>query len=366
MLELLALPLALVHFGFPLAYYWCAKIRWLKKPWDLKPNMGYRPKVTVILPTYNEAGLIVDRLNNIYSQDYPRDLMEVVVVDSASSDETPELVEEWSRRHGDLLVRLIREETRKGKAHALNHALKYVGGEVIVIADADALWPSDALTKAVRWLSDTSVGAVSCLKRPLGSGAASVEVGYRQHYNVLRVAESKAYSTPIFHGELAAFKAGLLGDAGGFPTDIGADDSYTATKIALMGFRAIIPDDLWVEEKVPEEKYFSWRIRRAQHLIQHFMKALRVGMVNERFNWILSAESYLHLVNPWILVIAIILLITSAIVYHSLLSWIILALGLSLLALKLYRTWIATQLCLIVGAIKNLYTKEIIWAKQVK
>jgi len=366
MLELLALALALLHFSFPLAYYWHAKVRWLKRPWGLETNVGYRPKVTIILPTYNEVGLIVNRLNNIYSQDYPRDFTEVIVIDSASSDGTPEMVEEWAKRHSDLSLKLIREDTRRGKAYALNHALKHASGEVIVIADADAFWPSDALARAVEWLSDPSVGAVSCLKKPLGSGAASVEVGYREYYNVLRIAESRAYSTPIFHGELAAFRADVLKDVGGFPMDIGADDSHTATKIALKGFRAIIPNDLWVEERVPEEKYFLWRIRRAQHLIQHFMKVLRAGKVNEKFKLILLAESYLHLVNPWILAAAVILLIASAIVYHSLLSWIILALGLSLLALKPYRTWIATQLCLIVGAVRNLYTKEIVWAKQIK
>jgi len=133
-----------------------------------------------------------------------------------------------------------------------------------------------------------------------------------------------------------------------------------------MGFRAIIPGELWVEEKVPEESYFSWRIRRAQHLIQHFMKTLRAGKANKRLKWILLAESYLHLINPWVLVAAVTLLTASAIIYHSLLSWVVLALGLSLLALKPYRTWITTQLCLITGAIKNLYTREMVWAKQSK
>jgi len=56
---------------------------------------------------------------------------------------------------------------------------------------------------------------------------------------------------------------------------MGAYDSYAATKIALMGFRAIIPDDLWIEEMVPKEKYFSWRVKRAQHLIQHFARTLK-------------------------------------------------------------------------------------------
>jgi len=263
MLELTALILAGAHFSVPLAYYAYMK-RYLGRPWNLKIDENYRPYITVILPTYDEAKIIRDRLDNLYKQDYPKKSFEVVIVDS-SDDDTSNLIEEWAKQHNDLTLKLIRENTRKGKAYALNHALNYASGEVIVIADADALWPSHALTRAVRWLSDPSIGAVSCLKKPLGSGAAGVEEGYRQYYNVLRVAESKVYATPIFHGELAAFKANLLKGLDGFPTDIGADDSHTATKISLKGFRAIIPDDLWVEKRVPEEKYFSWRIRRAQH-----------------------------------------------------------------------------------------------------
>lgn len=365
MLALLALALAGLHFAFPLTYYWYARVRWLSRSWGVRVDPSYKPRVTVVIPTYNEAKLIEARLDNVAAQVYPKDRMEILVVDSASTDGTAELVKRWVERNGGN-VRLIVETERRGKAAALNEMLKHASGEVFVIGDADAIWPENALSEALKWFSDPSIGAVSCLKKPIGSGAAGVEEGYRHYYNILRVAESKVYSTPIFHGELAAFRADLLRDMGGFPTDIGADDSHAATKIALMGFRAIIPDGLWVEERVPEEKYFLWRIRRAQHLIQHFMKVLRAGKVNEKFKLILLAESYLHLVNPWILAAAVILLIASAIVYHSLLSWIILALGLSLLALKPYRTWIATQLCLIVGAVRNFYTKEIVWAKQIK
>ncbi|MCX8204987.1 MAG: glycosyltransferase [Candidatus Nezhaarchaeota archaeon] len=349
-----------------MAYYWYARSRWLPRPWDIKLDSSYRPRVSIIIPTHREAKLIEARLDNVYGQDYPKDLVEVIVIDSGSDDGTPELVEKWAGRHSGLVLKLIREEARKGKAQALNHALKYTSGEAVVIADADALWPSDALTKVVRWLSDPSVGAVSCLKRPLGSGATRVEESYRQHYNVLRVAESKAYSTPIFHGELSALRASLLKEVGGFPTDVGADDSHVSTKIALRGFRAIIPDDLWVEEKVPRESYSSWRIRRAQHLIQHFSKMLRARGGPRKFKRILLIESYLHLANPWILAAATVLLVASAVAYNSLVSWTTLASGLLLLALKPYRTWITTQLYLIAGAIRNLYSREIVWTKQSK
>ncbi|MEM4037663.1 MAG: glycosyltransferase family 2 protein [Desulfurococcaceae archaeon] len=365
-LEILGLTLALAHFTVPLAYYAYAKLKWLKKPWNLGVDENYKPKVTVIIPTYNEAKFIEKKLDNVYEQDYPRELVEIVVVDSASTDGTPRLVEEWFRRHNDVKLRLVIENERRGKASALNNALKHVNSEIVVITDVDALWPRDALTKTVRWLSDPSVGAVSCLKKPLGSDPVNIEAGYRRYYNVLRVAESKAYSTPIFHGELAAFRRNLLEKIGGFPTEIGADDSYTATRIALMGFRAIVPDDIWVEEMVPKEKYFSWRVRRAQHLVQHFAKTLRnIKQAPGKFKWILLVEFFLHVVNPFLLLASVAVLIADALA-ASLLATVALALGVGLLMVKPYRTWILMQFSLVAAALRNLKSREIVWSKQVK
>ncbi|MEM3974828.1 MAG: glycosyltransferase family 2 protein [Ignisphaera sp.] len=365
-LEVLGLVLALLHFTIPLAYYTYAKLVWFKKPWNLSVDENYKPKVTVIIPTYNESKLIEKKLDNVYMQDYPRELMEIIVVDSASTDGTPKLVEKWASEHRDVELKLIVENERRGKAHALNNALGYASGEVVVIADVDALWPRDALSKVVKWLSNPSVGAVSCLKKPLGSDPVNIEAGYRRYYNVLRVAESKAYSTPIFHGELAAFRRNLLEKVGGFPTEIGADDSYTATRIALMGFRAIVPDDLWVEEMVPKEKYFSWRTRRAQHLVQHFAKTLRnMKQAPGEFKWILLAEFFLHVVNPFLLLASVAVLIAGALA-ASLLATVALALGVGLLMVKPYRTWILLQFSLVAAALRNLKSREIVWSKQVK
>ncbi|MEM3739760.1 MAG: glycosyltransferase [Candidatus Korarchaeum sp.] len=365
-LESLALLLIVTHFTPPLVYYLYARANWLPKPWNLRIDESYKPYVTIILPTYNEAEIIKNRLDNMYEQDYPRDLIEVIVIDSGSSDGTPDLIEEWAREHSDLALKLIREPVRMGKVHALNHALRYARGEVIVIADADALWPANALSKTVKWISDPLVGAVSSLKKPLGPGNPRVEESYRKHYNVLRIAESKAFSTPIFHGELAAFRADLLREVDGFSRNVGADDSHTATKIASKGFRSIIPEDLWIVEMIPRNGYFSWRVRRAQHLLQHFVESLKLEVASSEFRRILLVESYLHLINPWLLVMATVIFLVSAIVNYSILATVMLALGLALLTFKSYRSWVMAQLFLILGMIKNCRNKEIVWTKQNK
>lgn len=71
--ETLAIILTVIHFIIPLTYYGYVKGRWLSKPWRVNLNPNHQPLITVILPTYNEAKIIQNRLENIYSQDYPRE-----------------------------------------------------------------------------------------------------------------------------------------------------------------------------------------------------------------------------------------------------------------------------------------------------
>ena len=366
-LILLTLILALIHFGSPLLYYLYLRSKWLNKPWDLRRNPSYRPRVTIVVPTYNEASLIKRKLDNIASQDYPKELMEIIVVDSASSDGTPSIVREWMESHRDLKVVLIEEGVRRGKAFALNNALRFASGEIVVVTDADSLWISrDTLANTLSWFSDPRVGAVTCIKQPVGEGFAGIEKGYRDYYNVVRLGESKKHSTPVFHGELAAFRKDLLVQLGGFPTDIGSDDSHTATLIALKGYRAIAVDNTACAEPVPGKGYHMWRIRRAQHLIQHFTKTLKLlPKAPREFKPILLAETWLHLANPWLLPLATTILLYKALT-RTATAIILLVTGIALLLFKPYRTWIATQAYLITATIRNLRTKEIAWKKQEK
>jgi cellulose synthase/poly-beta-1,6-N-acetylglucosamine synthase-like glycosyltransferase len=366
-LLIVAIGLALIHFGFPLTYYYYLKKLWLNKPWGVRGDSEYKPRVSIIVPTYNEANLVKQKLDNIASQDYPKDLVEIIVVDSASTDGTLEVVKEWIAGHRDVRAKLIEEDVRRGKAHALNRALGVAMGDVVVITDVDSTWPSrDTLASALSWFSDPLVGAVTCLKIPAGGSFVGVERGYRDLYNVVRLCESKKYSTPVFHGELAAFRRDLLVQLGDFPTDIGADDSHTATLIALKGYRAIAVDNAICRELVPGKGYHMWRIRRAQHLIQHFTKAMKLlPKAPREFKPILLAETWLHLFNPWLLLVATTILLYKALTGTAT-AIILLATGITLLLFKPYRTWIATQAYLVTASIRNLWTKEIAWEKQEK
>jgi hypothetical protein len=73
-------------------------------------------------------------------------------------------------------------------------------------------------------------------------------------------------------------------------------------------------------------------------------------------------EIWLHLINPWLLLVATSLLLYRAL-EGSLRALIILTIGLTLLTYKPFRIWVATQTYLIVGMIRNIFSREIIWRK---
>jgi len=370
MLELLAIILAGIHFGIPLIYYSYAKVKWLRKPWNIKMDEHYKPRITIIVPTYNEAKFIERKLDNLYAQEYPKKLIRLLVIDSASEDGTAELVKKWSSRHRDVNLELIEEFERHGMVPALNHALRYCQtdkGEIVVFTDVDAIWDSEVLTRVIKYFADPNVGAVTTGIIPAMRFSALFEETYRNYYNVLRVAESKIHSTPVHNGVFMAFRADLLYKIGGLPTYTGNNDSTPASVIAFMGYRAIQVDDVIVKEPTRGNQ-FRRKVRRAQHLLLSFLKTKRyvkkLGLYrpDKQFERIWKVEWWLHVVNPWLLFACTTLLVLGAF-YGSLIALTLLGLGLVLLMSKLYRTWILQQLYLLIAAVRNLWTREIVWSK---
>jgi len=291
-----------MHVGLPLLYILWMKHVALTCPWNVKVDASYSPRVTVILPTYNEEQVIWKRLENLLAVDYPSELMGVIVVDSASTDATVSIVKAFMSQHPELKMRILEEPERGGKAKAMNLALQAAGGEVIVTTDADTYWAPNALKAVLPYLRDPSVGAVTGMEVPLNpdqSSATRSEVAYHGAYEPMRVGESKIHSTLVFNGELAAFKRRYLEK---FDEVSGGDDMGAAISVAQRGFRCL---------QIPEAKtynyiYYTWRgrvtvkLRRAQQIICLWLKCLCL-MLRGKLKLprsIMIPELYLHLLNP--------------------------------------------------------------------
>ena len=104
-----------------------------------------RPRVSVVMPSFNQVAFIADSVKSVFSQDYPS--LELVVMDGNSSDGTQAVLAGLQQVFGERLRWY--SEPDGGPAHAINKALKLARGELIGWLNSDDLYASDAINRAV-------------------------------------------------------------------------------------------------------------------------------------------------------------------------------------------------------------------------
>lgn len=218
-------------------------------------------RMSVVIPTYQESGVIGARLTNILDQRTP--IHEVVVIDSASSDGTVEAAQAWGSAHPELPLRVLRLPERLGKAHALEAVRTSLTGDLVVMTDASTSWPPNTLPRVPLAFAESKVGAVSGVYQPAGAGeAAAREASLWGRKVRLSLLESRADSTSYLMGELLAVRRELFPK---LPADTIADDVAIALAVRRQGYRSIIVPDLAVSEPVLATPGERWRqkLRRA-------------------------------------------------------------------------------------------------------
>jgi biofilm PGA synthesis N-glycosyltransferase PgaC len=268
------LALCFLSFG-AWGLYFLLNRKKASRPWRLITDKNYTPKISVLVPTYNESNIIHFKLQNLKIMEYPRELLQIVVVDSESTDNTISIVNDFVTQHPEINVDVVEDTVRKGKSSALNLALGYCNGDVVLVSDADCFWPRDILLRTLPFFADPSVGAISGPKVLLNPGqslATKSEDTYLNSMNLIKLGESKTGSTLLFEGGFSAYKKGVLESFD--PYDTGSDDCGTIVKLAEKNSRALF---------VPEGRFYtafpnSWKervsmkIRRASQLVRVFWK----------------------------------------------------------------------------------------------
>jgi len=272
MLNILILWLTFAFFSFGVLginYFYTREVA--KKPWKIKANKKYMPKVSIIVPTYNEYEIIGYKLRNLARLEYPKSLMQMVFIDSQSTDSTVNVIREFAEDHPEMNIKILVESERRGKSSALNRALKSCSGEIVIVSDADCFWPPNILSKALSYLADPAVGAVSGPKKLLNSESSQVtksEAAYLKSANLMKLGDSKKSSTILFEGGFSAYRKKALGSFD--PYDTGSDDCGTVIRVLEQNFRAIM---------IPEAEFFTtfpktWmgkleiKMRRTNQLVQ--------------------------------------------------------------------------------------------------
>jgi Glycosyltransferases, probably involved in cell wall biogenesis len=135
-----------------------------ERPSSINQQINQLPKVSIIIPAYREKRQSIEKtLDSLSSQNYPRNLMEVLVVvdrdDVHTLNETLKAVETFLN---SLNIKVIINENagRRLKAIAINNAMKHVSGSIVGIYDADDVFPRDQVLNAVLLMMEKNYAAV--------------------------------------------------------------------------------------------------------------------------------------------------------------------------------------------------------------
>jgi N-acetylglucosaminyltransferase len=119
---------------------------------------GYEPTITVVVPLFNEGKSIYDTIISLVNLDYPREKLEVTIVDDCSTDDSYEWACKAAREHDN--VRVLKNPVNMGKRKGINHAVRESTAEIIVSVDSDVIVYPTALRELVRRFAAPKIAAV--------------------------------------------------------------------------------------------------------------------------------------------------------------------------------------------------------------
>ena len=339
--------LILVYGGYYLLCYYTANHKSLK----IKKKRKFKPSVSIVIPTWNEEDTIKGKLKNTLKLKYPNKKLEIIVIDSGSTDKTRSIVKKFKG------VRLIVEKKRMGKANALNRVFRKCKGDILIMSDSDCRLDKNILEKSMPYFSDTKIGALTgrqILLNPNENIATKTESEYRNFYFLIRKAESIIDSTIIFHGEFSAFRKELLEN---IYVDSVADDTELALRVRKKNYRALMIWEAIYREYAPDKlsERIKQKYRRAQGLIQIMSRFFSTFFLNPSYGYfgmlIFPVEFFMHLISPILLVIAFITLFFLPL---NIFVLIIIGLGITLL-IKRTRIFLLTFLHSQYSCLKGMF-----------
>ena len=172
------------------------------------------PKLTVVVPAYNEGRQVLLTLRSLAASRYPRHLLQIIAVDDGSADDTWSWIKKGHEELGDL-VTAYRCPKNGGKKHALVEGFKRATGSIIVTIDSDCEVLPDTLRLLVApFVADPDVGAVAgnvrVLNREAGALPKMLDACFTTAFDFMRASESEAGSVMCCPGALSAWRKDLL------------------------------------------------------------------------------------------------------------------------------------------------------------
>ncbi|WP_111708047.1 cellulose synthase family protein [Lutibacter citreus] len=268
-------------------------------------NSSEIPYVTIQLPVYNELYVIERLLENIAKIEYPKDKLEIQVLDD-STDQSVELTKKIIDKLSQtgLDIKQIKRIDRVGfKAGALKEGLEIAKGEYIAIFDADFLPKKDWLKKTIPYFKDDKVGVVQTrwghINRNYSILTRIQAFALDAHFSLEQVGRNSKGHFINFNGTAGVWRKECILDAGNWEGDTLTEDLDLSYRAQLKNWKFKYLEDVETPAELPivisaaRSQQFRWNKGGAENFRKMFWKVVSSKNISVKT----KVHGLLHLLN---------------------------------------------------------------------
>ncbi len=232
---------------------------------------GWTPRVSIVMPAYNEERYIVPSIRTLLELDYPKDKLEIIIVDDGSTDNTYKVAKAFESPS----LHVFRKENG-GKGAALNFGLRQAGGELVATMDADSYVAKDTISQLIPYFEDKDVMAVTPAVKIKQSDSWLKEFQRVEYLMILfsRKLLSFIDSVPVTPGPFSMFRRAVFDKVGFFDEENLVEDQEIALRIQAANFKikSSMTADVYTEPPDNMSDLITQRVRWQRGGIRNYWK----------------------------------------------------------------------------------------------
>ncbi|MDB2462786.1 glycosyltransferase family 2 protein [Algibacter sp.] len=268
-------------------------------------NPNETPYVTIQLPVYNEMYVMERLLDNIAEIDYPKDKLEIQVLDDSTDETVETTLAQIKKLHATGLdIKHITRVDRKGfKAGALKEGLESAKGEIIAIFDSDFLPKADWLKRTVPYFKDKAIGVVQTrwghINRNYSILTRIQAFALDAHFTLEQVGRNSKGHFINFNGTAGLWRKACIIDAGNWEGDTLTEDLDLSYRAQLKNWKfkylenVETPAELPIVISAARSQQFRWNKGGAEN----FKKMLGRVVKSKNISAKTKVHGLLHLLN---------------------------------------------------------------------
>jgi cellulose synthase/poly-beta-1,6-N-acetylglucosamine synthase-like glycosyltransferase len=285
-----------ILIGYPILL----KLLSRRAPRPVAKDPNYRATVSVIMAVYNGAAFVATKLDSLLALDYPREMVQIIVVSDGSTDETAKIVKSYGGRGVEFI-----DAPHGGKAAAVNLALAQATGEILFFTDVRQPLHPQALAHLVANFADPQVGVVTGELRLIrGSDGEQADMDLYWRYELwVRTIHSGIDSLFTATGCIYAMRRAL---AGPIPASTLSDDAVLPLRAFFRGYRVVFdPEAIATDAPAVSGTEFRRRRRNLAGLWQVWVRMPELFTSRNRMRLHFVSHKFGRLALPWAMLLIV-------------------------------------------------------------